>query len=72
MYLFVFAWTPVLNDANAKAMEGVQAEEGTASIIPHGLIFATFMVCVLIGGNVFTFLSAAGSPCQMVFVLQCV
>lgn len=43
MFIFVFIWTP--------ALEG-DLEEGQS--IPHGLIFACFMVCIMIGSNVFS------------------
>eukprot|EP00051_Salpingoeca_urceolata_P028781 m.488072 g.488072 ORF g.488072 m.488072 type:complete len:431 (+) comp25521_c0_seq1:92-1384(+) len=42
MYTFVFMWTPTLE------------AEGLA--IPHGLVFASFMVCSSIGGAVFKLL----------------
>jgi len=45
MYVFVFMWTP--------ALEATSPFEG--SNIAHGWIFATFMVCVLIGSALFQF-----------------
>eukprot|EP00756_Hemistasia_phaeocysticola_P067016 Hpha_TRINITY_DN9652_c0_g1::TRINITY_DN9652_c0_g1_i1::g.184472::m.184472 len=36
MYTFVFAWTPVLE---------------TTGAVPHGMVFATFMVCCSLGGS---------------------
>lgn len=39
MYIFVFMWTP--------AMKAYDAD------IPHGIIFASFMVCLMIGSNLF-------------------
>ena len=44
MYTFVFMWTPVLEDAQSVADGGT---------IPHGVIFASFMVCCSIGGAMF-------------------
>lgn len=37
MYTFVFLWTPALSPAGED--------------IPHGLIFATFMVSCMVGGS---------------------
>mmetsp|Transcript_6689 Transcript_6689/g.10544 ORF Transcript_6689/g.10544 Transcript_6689/m.10544 type:complete len:438 (-) Transcript_6689:2567-3880(-) len=39
MYLFVFSWTPILEDSGED--------------IPHGLIFGSFMVAIMIGTYVF-------------------
>ncbi|KAF2072680.1 hypothetical protein CYY_006014 [Polysphondylium violaceum] len=41
MYTFVFMWTPTLS------------ETGELGALPFGLIFATFMVCVMIGSSLF-------------------
>lgn len=41
MYTFVFMWTPTLEQSGN---------------IPHGLIFASFMICCSIGGSCFSFL----------------
>jgi len=47
MYIFVFMWTPSL--------------EGSSSLpILHGWIFASFMLCVLVGSTVFGYLMRAG------------
>jgi len=45
MYTFVFMWTP--------AMQNLSNEE-----IPHGMIFSTFMVCMMTGSSIFTILVA--------------
>jgi MFS family permease len=46
MYIFVFMWTP--------ALEGtLQAGEPS---LPHGLVFAGFMVCLMIGSKLFELL----------------
>uniref|UniRef100_A0A7S2JQG3 Molybdate-anion transporter n=1 Tax=Cyanoptyche gloeocystis TaxID=77922 RepID=A0A7S2JQG3_9EUKA len=50
MYIFVFKWTPSLSDPNPDPKKRIP--------IPHGLIFACFMVCVMIGSAVFKFLIA--------------
>eukprot|EP00741_Cyanophora_paradoxa_P002968 tig00000655_g2881.t1 len=44
MYIFVFKWTPSLSGSTP---------------IPHGMIFACFMVCVMIGSAVFKYLMAS-------------
>jgi len=44
MYTFVLEWTPALQPANS-------------STIPHGYIFAGFMVAVMIGSSIFKLLS---------------
>jgi MFS transporter, MFS domain-containing protein family, molybdate-anion transporter len=49
MYIFVFMWTPAL-EASAKLSE---ESAGASSPLPHGLIFAIFMVCIMIGSKVF-------------------
>ena len=46
MYIWVFMWTPAL-------------EEASSEPIHHGLIFATFMVAVLIGSTIFDNIEAA-------------
>jgi predicted MFS family arabinose efflux permease len=53
MYTFVFMWTPALKTpAEAAAEErGDQLEESTSKYL--GLIFAVFMVCVMVGSSVF-------------------
>lgn len=44
MYIFVFMWTPALESALA-------ASGGSG--LPHGLVFAGFMVCIMIGSKMF-------------------
>ena len=53
MYTFVFMWTPALKTAEeSKAEEeGRTLEEGTSQYL--GVIFACFMVCVMVGSSVF-------------------
>mmetsp|Transcript_10911 Transcript_10911/g.14208 ORF Transcript_10911/g.14208 Transcript_10911/m.14208 type:complete len:454 (+) Transcript_10911:283-1644(+) len=46
MYLFVFSWTPTLEHSAGN----------NASDVHHGLIFSTFMVCIMIGTNLLTIL----------------
>ena len=51
MYLFVFMWTPVLEAIVPKG-----------EVLPHGLVFACFMVCMMIGSNMFKSLLKFGPP----------
>uniref|UniRef100_A0AC34GRT2 Molybdate-anion transporter n=1 Tax=Panagrolaimus sp. ES5 TaxID=591445 RepID=A0AC34GRT2_9BILA len=46
MYTFVLEWTPALTEANTENER-----------IPHGLIFAAFMVAVMMGSSMFKLLS---------------
>ena len=46
MYLFVFVWVPALQDASP------------ASTLPLGYIFSTFMICMMVGSLLYTFLTA--------------
>jgi MFS family permease len=47
MYVFVFMWTPALNeDPNAIKDQA----------LPYGVIFACFMVCIMVGSSIFTLL----------------
>eukprot|EP00002_Diphylleia_rotans_P039259 TRINITY_DN9073_c0_g1_i1.p1 TRINITY_DN9073_c0_g1~~TRINITY_DN9073_c0_g1_i1.p1 ORF type:complete len:432 (+),score=78.36 TRINITY_DN9073_c0_g1_i1:54-1349(+) len=50
MYTFVFMWTPV--------MEHAASANGKDAHLPFGLIFATYMVCVMIGSSIFRYWSA--------------
>ncbi|CDF41384.1 unnamed protein product [Chondrus crispus] len=47
MYLMVFSWTPALQAASNAMSLGE---------IPHGMIFSSFMVCIMIGSSLFVFL----------------
>lgn len=47
MYLMVFSWTPALQAASDASGLGE---------IPHGMIFSSFMVCIMIGSSLFVFL----------------
>ena len=57
MYLFVFSWTPQLEASLGKIVSkesaGSNAEAIGSAHLPHGLIFAGFMVCIMIGSNIF-------------------
>jgi len=45
MYTFVFMWTPALKD------------ESSDEALPFGLIFAIYMVCIMIGSSIFSILT---------------
>ena len=52
MYVFVLEWTPALTvDTN------VDKQDSSNPPIPHGYIFAAYMVAVMIGSNLFKMLS---------------
>jgi len=51
MYLFVFMWTPTL-----------EAVIPSGEVLPHGLVFACFMVSMMIGSNMFKTLLKFGPP----------
>jgi MFS transporter, MFS domain-containing protein family, molybdate-anion transporter len=58
MYTFVFMWTPALKTLEESAAEtnGTALTESTSQYL--GLIFAVFMVCVMIGSSIFKMCSA--------------
>jgi len=49
MYVFVFMWTPVLEQTFSEMKQ-------YENLGLHGLIFASFMVCVMVGGSAFRLL----------------
>jgi MFS family permease len=51
MYIFVFMWTPILEQSTPKGEK-----------LPHGLVFASFMVSMMIGSNIFKALMKIGPP----------
>lgn len=53
MYLMVFSWTPALQAASTAMALGE---------IPHGMIFSSFMVCIMIGSSLFVFLMKSQPP----------
>lgn len=56
MYTFVFMWTPALKSDEEKAIEAGDSKDTTGVETTSqylGLIFAVFMVCVMIGSSVF-------------------
>ena len=56
MYIFVFLWTPVLLSAS--------------SDLPLGLVFSTFMVCIMAGSQVSSWLYLGGVS-HLVIVRRC-
>lgn len=58
MYTFVFMWTPALKTIEETAAEtsGTVLAETTSQYL--GLIFAVFMVCVMVGSSIFKIFSA--------------
>uniref|UniRef100_A0A5S6R2D1 Molybdate-anion transporter n=1 Tax=Trichuris muris TaxID=70415 RepID=A0A5S6R2D1_TRIMR len=57
MYTFVLEWTPILNQATQSV--DLKNETDNASL-PHGLIFACFMLAIMIGSSTFTLLCRRG------------
>jgi len=64
MYIFVFFWTPTLEASLTAAEQASGAvaplepgEDRPASNLPHGLVFACFMVSVMLGSKVFESIS---------------
>jgi hypothetical protein len=54
MYIFVFMWTPAL-EASLKA---AALYDSDATSLPHGVVFALFMVAIMIGSKIFETLIA--------------
>ncbi|XP_052283005.1 molybdate-anion transporter-like isoform X2 [Dreissena polymorpha] len=63
MYVFVLEWTPALTPADPNPvtqrhlLEANNENEGHRGSIPHGHIFAGFMVSIMIGSSLFRILS---------------
>ncbi|ETO24696.1 DUF791 domain-containing protein [Reticulomyxa filosa] len=47
MYLFVFMWTPILEESALNMMSGEIPKS-----VDHGMVFADFMLCCMLGTNV--------------------
>jgi hypothetical protein len=58
MYVFVFSWTPTL-------------ESTTLVELPHGIVFASFMVCIMIGSHAFTLLLSSSQSVEEVATMAC-
>lgn len=66
MYTFVLEWTPALTQAAAVSEESTAIAdinaEGHRGVIPHGYVFAGFMVAIMIGSSLFKLLSKFTRP----------
>ena len=67
MYTFVLEWTPALSQAAAGSEEAAASHADTKSgghrgVIPHGYIFASFMVAIMIGSSLYKLLSKVARP----------
>eukprot|EP00754_Rhynchopus_humris_P033177 Rhum_TRINITY_DN15452_c4_g2::Rhum_TRINITY_DN15452_c4_g2_i1::g.157679::m.157679 len=58
MFTWVFLWTPVLTTPETKAT------------LPYGVIFAAFMVCIMVGSLVFEACSIAGSLEKLPYLMH--
>ena len=60
MYTFVFMWTPALKTDEEEAAEaaGIELPESTSDHL--GMIFAIFMVCVMVGSSIFKIATQSG------------
>ena len=58
MYTFVFMWTPALKtpEESEAELKGLTLDVSTSQYL--GLIFACFMVCVMVGSSIFKLVSA--------------
>ncbi|ELT90330.1 hypothetical protein CAPTEDRAFT_161785 [Capitella teleta] len=64
MYTFVLEWTPALTPAEPEVsgsarslLSEEEGDDGHIGVIPHGYIFAAFMVAIMIGSSLFKLLS---------------
>jgi hypothetical protein len=58
MFIFVFMWTPALEGAHTVATGGATGHEA----LPHGMVFACFMACIMLGSRGLQALLAHSSP----------
>ena len=71
MYTFIFGWTPALTPA-ADARDRDDAGETAVAGIPHGTVFATFMLCCMAGSQLHApLLAACGGRPERVLVRVC-
>ncbi|KRX94360.1 Major facilitator superfamily domain-containing protein 5, partial [Trichinella pseudospiralis] len=56
MYTFVLEWTPVLTAAV------LSSPDPKDRFVPHGLIFASFMICIMIGSSIFKLMANIWRP----------
>jgi hypothetical protein len=62
MYTFVLEWTPALTQAQEQSGGGSDEDSEHRGKIPHGYIFASFMVAIMIGSSLFKILSKQHRP----------
>lgn len=64
MYVFVLEWTPALTppDPTHSSRKLLADDEGSNGSIPHGHIFAGFMVSIMIGSSLFKLMLKMSSP----------
>jgi len=62
MYIFVFMWTPAMKTPEEEQAEQQDKELPDATSQYLGLIFAAFMVCVMIGSSVFRIIGEQYGP----------
>lgn len=67
MYTFVFMWTPALNIQGSHGGEG-EGSDGDGGAL--GIIFATFMVCVMLGSSVFSLMIARSNVESIPFTIH--
>ena len=60
MYTFVFLWTPALTELSSSSEE-----------IPYGVVFACYMVCIMIGSGLFGLASESYS-CEAIMTINLV
>jgi MFS family permease len=60
MYIFVLEWTPALTQALNKS--NIDKTDNTRPPIPHGYVFASYMVAMMVGSNSFKALCSYTTP----------
>jgi len=63
MYVFILLWTPAL-----RALD-VHPEDDQYPGPPLGVVFATFMVCCMLGTSIFAILSSRGVPPSQILIV---
>lgn len=69
MYTFVFMWTPALKSVEETAAEEANVEFPEATSKYLGLIFAAFMVAVMVGSSIFKVLAVSREALYMMPLL---
>ena len=60
MYVFVLEWTPALTQALGQSV--IDKKDNTKPPIPHGYVFASYMVAMMMGSNSFKVLCNYATP----------